>query len=169
MYKALLRFHDWLTFASLWFGAILLGVILFAYCWEVIVRYLFNAPTTWSIEVITYSQCAAVFLTIPYLCQKGGHVAVTVVIDRTSPAFAERLSWFIYLVGFVVCAILTWMSLDENVRQILNDVQIMAVHSIPKWWISVFLTYGFGMSALHYLRKLNFRTFRAESLGTGNF
>jgi TRAP-type C4-dicarboxylate transport system permease small subunit len=168
MFKALARIHNRLTDAGLWFGAILLGVIFVAYCWEVLVRYVFSSPTTWSIEVVVYSQCAGIFVTIPYLAKVGAHVAVTIIVDRTSREFGERLSWFIYLIGFVMCAILTWMSLDENIRQVVYDVNIMAVHSIPKWWISVFMTYGFGMSALHYLRKLNFRTFRAESISAVN-
>lgn len=168
MLKSLAKFHDWLTDAGLWLGAGLLGVIFVVYCWEVLVRYVFASPTTWGLEAIQYSQCIGIFVTIPYLAKTGGHVAVTIVVDRTSREFGERLSWFIYFVGFVMCAILTWMGLDENVRQIVQEVKIMAVHSIPKWWISVFLTYGFGMSAIHYLRKLNFRTFRAQSISTGN-
>jgi len=159
--------HDGLTRLGLGLGAALLGVIFVEYCYEVIMRYVFNAPTSWGAEVIAYSQAIAVFLVMPWLSKHGAHVAVTIVVERLPPKSGGVLSWLIYLVAFVVCLSGAWISLDENIRQFTEGVMLMRVHPIPQWWISVFITYGFLMSSLHFLRKLDFRTFRAEVLTTG--
>lgn len=165
---ALVRLHDGLTRLGFQISAFLLGLITVVYCLEVVLRYLFNAPTTWGGEAIAYSLCISVFLAMPHVTKIGGHVAVTIVIEKTSPRVGQMISWIIYLLAFVFCAIGTWISLDENIRQYVQKVNLMKVHPIPQWWISVFITYGFAMSAIHYLRKLSLRHFAAERLTSGN-
>lgn len=155
--RRLCRLHDALTRLSGYGGSVALGAIVVAYCYEVVARYIFNAPTTWADEAVSYSLCIGVFLMMPYVTAKGGHVAVTMIVEMAPPKLARVMTWLTLLLGFVVCAISAWMSLDENVRQFVQDVYLMKVHSIPKWWISVFITYGFASSALHFLRMLDIR------------
>jgi TRAP-type C4-dicarboxylate transport system permease small subunit len=160
------RVHDVLTQCGIVLSALLLGLITFFYTLEVVLRYIFNAPTTWTDEAISYSLLMSVFLAMPHVTKIGGHVAVTIVVDKTSPRVARAVSWVIYLVAFIICSIGTWISLDENIRQYVQDVFLMRVHPIPKWWISIFITFGFGLSALHFLRKLDPRA--TETLTSGN-
>jgi len=164
--RMLARVHDALTQLGIVLSAVLLGLITAFYTLEVVLRYLFNAPTTWTDEAISYSLCMAVFLAMPHVTKIGGHVAVTIVVDKTTPRIARAVSWVIYLIAFVICAIGTWISLDENIRQYVQEVFLMRVHPIPKWWISSFITFGFAMSALHFLRKLDPRA--TETLTSGN-
>lgn len=167
--KHLTRLHDGVTWLSYIGGTIALGVIVVSYCYEVLVRYIFNSPTTWANELVSYSLCACVFLMMPHVTQKGGHVAVTFLIDLAPKELARFMIWVTFLMGFVVTGFSTWISLDENIRQIVKNVYLMKVNPIPKWWISVFITYGFGLSALHFLRLLDYRKIVVgEGLGGGN-
>ena len=153
----LARLHDGVTRLGYFGGTIALGVITFSYCYEVLVRYIFNAPTTWANELVSYSLCASVFLMMPHVTKKGGHVAVTLFVDIAPHGLAKFMTWMICLMGFLVCVLATWISLDENIRQIVKNVYLMKVNPIPKWWISVFITFGFGLSALHFMRMLDYR------------
>lgn len=153
--RSLGRLHDALTRLSSYGGTAALGVIVVAYCYEVVARYIFNAPTTWADEAVSYSLCIGVFLLMPQVTAKGGHVAVTLLVDMAPPKLARFMIWATLFLGFLVCAISAWMSLDENVRQFVQDVQLMKVHVFPKWWISVFITYGFASAAIHFLRLLD--------------
>ena len=72
---------------------------------------------------------------------------------------SARLVW-------IVCLMVAWFGLDENLRQYLDNVRLMRVHAVPQWWISTFITYGFLMSAIHYLRQLDFRNFSAQYTAT---
>ena len=94
---------------------------------------------------------------MPHVTKKGGHVAVTLFVEMAPRGLAKFMIWVICLMGFLVCALATWISLDENIRQIVKNVYLMKVTPIPKWWISVFITYGFGLSALHFMRMLDYR------------
>ena len=166
MLRALTKAHDWLTHWSFVLASVLLGLIFVEYCLEVVLRYLLNAPTSWGGEFISYAQCASVFLVMPFLTKNGGHVAITMIIERMPPRAAGILAWILYFVSFVICALGAWITLDESVRQFIDDVQLMKVHPIPQWWVSIFVAYGFGMSALHYLRHLDFKTFQAKYAAT---
>lgn len=133
MLRALGKAHDALTRWSFVGAAILLFVIFYVYCQEVVLRYLFNSPTSWGGEVISYAQCASTFLVMPLLTKNGGHVAITLIVERLEPRAAGILSWFLYLVSFIICALGAWISLDETLRQYIDDVQLMKVHPIPQW------------------------------------
>ncbi len=151
------RAHDRLTDLSFELGKLCLAVIFVSYCWEVAARYFFNAPTWWADEAVSYSLCIGCFLMMPCVTRDRGHVAVTFLIDMLPGARAAQARRAICLVCFAVCALGFWINLDENLRQIAKDVHLMKVKPIPKYWISVFITYGFGMSALHFLRQLGRR------------
>jgi C4-dicarboxylate transporter DctQ subunit len=166
MLRTLAKAHDALTHWSFVAASVLLGIIFITYCLEVVLRYLFNSPTSWSGELISYAQCASVFLVMPILTKLGGHVAITIIIDKLPARVAGTVSWFLYLISAVICLMVVWFGFDENLRQYTNDVQLMRVHPIPQWWVSIFITYGFLMSAIHYLRHLDFRNFSAQYTGT---
>ena len=158
MFRPLFWIHDRLTDVSFQLGKLCLAIILFSYCFEVAARYFFNAPTWWADEAVSYSLCIGCFLVMPAVTRDKGHVAVTFLVDMLSPSKGKPAYWVIYLLCFLACAFGFWINLDENVRQIVKDVHLMKVKPIPKYWISIFITYGFGMSALHFLRMLDYRT-----------
>lgn len=155
--RGLARAHDGLTDVSFQFAKLCLGIIVFAYCYEVGARYFFNAPTWWADEAVSYSLCIGCFTMMPYVTREKGHVAVTLIVDLMSPRRARPVYWFIYLLGFLACAAAAWISLDENIRQVVKDVNLMKVKPVPKYWISTWITYGFVSSALYYLRMLDYR------------
>ncbi len=159
--KGLARAHDGLTDVSFQFAKLCLAIIVFAYCYEVAARYLFNAPTWWADEAVSYSLCIGIFTMMPHVTREKGHVAVTLLVDLLSPARARLVYWFIYLLGFLACAAAAWISLDENIRQVVKEIQLMKVEPLPKYWISTWITYGFASSALYYLRLLDYRKIEA--------
>src|SRR5215510_4014917 len=125
--RALLKAHDWLTHVSYVIATLLLGVIFIEYCAEVVLRYVLNAPTSWGLELVSYSQCISVFLVMPLITKTGGHIAITLLVERLPPRAAGILSWILYFVSAVICALGTWIAWDETFRQFVQDVQLMKV------------------------------------------
>jgi C4-dicarboxylate transporter DctQ subunit len=163
--KLLARLHDGITDVGFQLSKLCLGIIVFAYCFEVVSRYFFNAPTWWADEAVSYALCIGIFLMMPYVTRGKGHVAVTLVLEVLPPRETRILTWVIYLLGFLACAAATWINLDENIRQVVKDVQLMRVKPLPKWWISVWITYGFASSALYFLRFLDYRGISSDRAG----
>ena len=62
--------------------ALLAGGLIVVVCavtfYEVVARYVFNAPTTWSLDISIYAMFWACFLGGAYTLREGGHVAVDV-------------------------------------------------------------------------------------------
>lgn len=169
MLRPFLWVHDRLTDLGFQLGKLCLAIILVSYCYEVVARYLFNAPTWWADEAVSYSLCIGCFLMMPHVTREKGHVAVTFLLEMMPAEKARPAQWVIYLIGFLVCAAAFWINLDENIRQIVNDVHMMKVKPFPKYYISVFITFGFGMSALHYLRMLDYRKTETTGDSSGSY
>ena len=66
--------------------------------------------------------------------------------------------WLTYLMGFIFCGFATWISLEETVRQYVNNIDLMAVKPVPKYLISIFIPFGFASSTLHFMRLLDFKS-----------
>ena len=78
----------------------------------------------------------APFLMMPYVTWKKGHVAVALIFDILPKPAVRPAVWFTYLLGTLACALATWITGGETLRQWVNDVHIMAVEPVPKYLIS---------------------------------
>ena len=131
-------------------GLVGMGVL---YCMEVVFRYFLNSPTRWSLEVITWLMLMGTFLAIPHAVRAGMHISVTLLADLY-PKQARRILTAMNVIGVVLCGFIAWISWSENVAQYIGSIETIGNVPIPKWWLSVFITYGFGNSALWYARLL---------------
>ncbi|MBK5928387.1 TRAP transporter small permease [Rhodobaculum claviforme] len=146
------RLHDGLTEVGVGLAMAALALIVLAYAWEVVARYFLGAPTRWSADLVGYLLLFLTFMALPKVTASGGHVAVTVLLERLSPRAQLWAGRVIALLGAVVCLFLMKICLDETLRQVERNIRMMAAHPVPKAWISVWIVYGFAGSALHFLR-----------------
>ncbi len=140
-----------------------LACIVAAFALEVVRRYLFNAPTSWSSDLVSYLLCVVVFTMMPHVTASGSQVAVTVLIDALPDRRRQLVMRMIYLLGFLACAAMASFAGGETMRQIVRDIQMLAIHPIPKWWVSVWIGIGFGLSALEYLHLAFARNARLDA------
>lgn len=146
--------HDWLTSAAAILAAIGLISIVTFYVYEVVTRYVFNAPTAWVSDFVSYFLCASIFLALPKVTRDKGHVAVTILVDMMPARLAGYFHVAISLIGFGCLGFSAWISLQENMRQYTRNIETLAIISIPQWWVSGFITFGLALSAFHMLRQV---------------
>ncbi len=146
------NWHDRITRLGFSLGAITLCGIVLCFWIEVVARYFFNSPTFWSSSMVSYLFCISVSLAIPELARTHGHIAITVLPDTLSVENQARYQRVIALLSAGVCLLATWIFIQENIRQITGNTTTALGLDIPKYWISIFITYGFGNTALHFLR-----------------
>lgn len=151
--RTLLRLHGLITDLGYLAAALGLAGMGALYCMEVVFRYFLNAPTRWSLEVVTSLMLAVVFLAIPHAVRGGMHIAVTLLADLY-PGHVRRLAFALNSIGLVLCSFVAYVSLGENLAQYAGSIETIGNLVFPKWWLSVFITYGFANSALWYLRLL---------------
>ena len=149
----ILRLHGLITDVGYLAAAVGLCAMGALYCMEVVFRYFLNAPTRWSLELITFLMLIVTFLAIPHAVRGGMHIAVTLLADLY-PRHARRILFAMNVIGAALCAFIAYISILENVAQYQGMVETIGNIPIPKWWLSIFITYGFANSALWYVRLL---------------
>jgi TRAP-type mannitol/chloroaromatic compound transport system permease small subunit len=86
---------------NLWLGRQVAWVYLFAMLgtfYEVLARYLFNAPTTWAFEVTIFLCATGYLLSGPSVTARDQHIAITSIVELVGP----RLRWWMRLLALVV-------------------------------------------------------------------
>jgi TRAP-type C4-dicarboxylate transport system permease small subunit len=146
--------HDRLTIAGFAVAALLVGGIAAAFCYEVVVRYFFSAPTGWTYDVGCYFLAAVIFLAVPEMARRNAHIHVNIVADALPPRRARILRFGIGILAAAGCLVAAWITGTETWRQYLQGVQTISSLPIPKWWVSIFIPYGMLSSAFHFLRHL---------------
>lgn len=98
--RALLRLGD--------AAAVCFAVALVISTLEVLMRYAFNAPTSW-VHVSSTALCVVAFaISGAYAMARGEHMRVTVLIDRASPPWQHAGRWLALLCGAVYLLGLAW-------------------------------------------------------------
>jgi TRAP-type mannitol/chloroaromatic compound transport system permease small subunit len=91
-------------------AAMLAFVIVPVMLYEVIARYLFDAPTVWGMELATLLFGPYFLLGGPYLLHLGGHVSLDIVHRGLSPKWRRRSDLFNQIVIMMFCGILLYYS-----------------------------------------------------------
>ena len=146
--------HDQLTRLSLYVAMLCLAFIASAYCIEVVLRYFFDAPTTWVNPFTSYALCLMIFLALPEMTREGSHLCINILLESLSPATVAMLMKLVNLIGLVATLAAAWITGTETVKQYVGNIFTMAHNPIPKWIISVAIPYGFCSAALYFLRHL---------------
>lgn len=102
----MLNWIDWLSEnigkAVSWLFIITVASVFY----EVVTRYVFNAPTQWGFETSLYASAIAIILSGAYCQKKCTHIAITSVYDLLPVKPRRYLDGFNLLFTGVVCFIL---------------------------------------------------------------
>jgi TRAP-type C4-dicarboxylate transport system permease small subunit len=157
--------HDWITKAGFAVATALVALIAAEFCYEVVVRYFFDAPTAWTYDVGCFFLAAVIFLSLPEMTRRRAHIHVNLIFDTLPARGARILRYAIGLLALAACLIAAWITGSETWRQYSEGVWTLTALPIPKWWVSILLPYGLFNSALHFLRQLGGET--GETLTVG--
>ncbi len=144
------RLNWWLLLAAGF--SIVVMTLLTGY--EVVVRYIFNRPTVWTLEVSEYLLVAAVYWGMAYTLRVRGHIIVDVVYQRVSPKWQTILSVVGYALILVFCVVLTWQSGAAALKSLrLNEVSPTAM-ATPMFPIKAIIPLGGFMLCLQALQLM---------------
>jgi TRAP-type C4-dicarboxylate transport system permease small subunit len=103
-YPALQRVERWLSLAP---AAILFAMMAITFA-NVFLRYLFRAPMSGALEILSYLMGLLVFLSLPLVTARGEHVRVS-LLDTSLPGWLRRVRGVVFnLVLGVASAMLGW-------------------------------------------------------------
>jgi TRAP-type C4-dicarboxylate transport system permease small subunit len=141
------RFQEALTFGLFRIACAALVIMLSAYVAEVVLRYLFNAPTRWSSDVVSYAMLVTISFALPSVTRDGGHVAITSLIERLSTQRQQMAFRLLAWVSALVCAAATTLLIAQALAQWQGGIETVATLAIPKWCLSVAVALGMAGAA----------------------
>lgn len=147
-----LRLQDGLSVLTFWIAMAAVAYLTAATAMEVVMRYVFRAPTGWATDTSAVAFAFIAFLAAPQLTRTSGHASMTFVVQYAPGSLALWMTRISMLLGFGVCALLSWFGFFETLRLISRGVTMIAVTPIPKALVIGTIVYGLASSSLYFLR-----------------
>jgi len=115
----------------------LLMALLITY--EVIARYIFNAPTIWSMDINQYLFCAISLLGGGFCLLSEGHVRVDLFYPKFSPKTQAIVEIVTYPFALAFCGILVWLGGAEFWHVLITATTSGTALNFPMWpvWLTV--------------------------------
>lgn len=148
-YARLQRWVDVVDGVLVAIGSTMLFALMCLVVADVTRRYLFNAPISWSYEVINnYLMPGLFFFAVSHTLKAHSHVAVDIlhnyVSDRVRYVF-EAIGSVLAVPVFALCA---WVAAGITLKEFHDNAVSTTGLPIPSWTISILFPIGFGMLTL---------------------
>ncbi len=147
----------WIDYTSEFGGVVgtacMLAVTLMI-VFEVVMRYVFSAPTTWVGEMSIYMSMGIGFLGLAYALKDDGHFSITLLVDRLSPKNRLRLKVFTDFVAMLYSCIFIYKGIAmARFSYDIGDVST-GLMEIPLWIPNMLVPLGGLLLALQFVNKL---------------
>jgi C4-dicarboxylate transporter DctQ subunit len=127
---------------------------------DIFLRFFFNKPLMWSIEITEYCLIWITFLGTAWVLRREGHVMVDVIVSRIPTTSRHLLNAILSIIGILMCLLLTWY----GAKVTLDFLQLgrpMSTILMPQTWIlyiivpigSLLLTVQFIRRTLNFISK----------------
>lgn len=90
-----------------WMAPLFLVAVLIS-VYEVVLRYLFNAPTLWVHETTVLLSAACFLVSGLYTLERGEHIRITVLSDRLPRPLRVAADWLGFLLAVIFLGGLAW-------------------------------------------------------------
>jgi TRAP-type C4-dicarboxylate transport system permease small subunit len=128
-------------------GVLAMGLIL---TYEVLSRYLFNAPTIWVQETSTYLYMWTMLAAGSYTLQMRKHVHVDLVVDRLPARPKAVLEMVTRTVGMLFCAIVSVQAYDMIAATLRFGKVSATPLRVPMWIPQSALLMGFVLLTFQF-------------------
>ena len=122
---------------------------------QVVMRYVFSAPTSWSDEIAVYAMLWSVYLSVSWAVRERAHIRVMNFIDLFPRSIAIALTIFSDFLWFLFGIFLTWQSVVLNQSFWVNKYESPSL-GIDQKWPYLCLVIGFGLMTLR-IAQIYFR------------
>jgi len=137
--------------------------------YEVVMRYFFNSPTTWVMEISIYFSLAGIFLSLAYVLRGKAHVKVDFVINRLPARTTVTLEILTSFLAILYCGVMAWEGAKLVLSSYLLGEVSPTVLKVPMFLPQLFIPIGsimLGLSFIKLIREL-FRGLDAHSSAEG--
>ncbi len=133
-------------------GILIVLMSLFTFS-EVILRYVFNKPTLWTVDVCRYMLIYSVFLSSSIALEEGSHIKIDLLVEHLNIKKKRPLSLFSLGVSLVYLIILLWKSITFLKLSYTGKWVTMSHIAIHTHYLYFAMVIGLSLLILTYLFK----------------
>lgn len=148
--RAITTANRWLFQITVWGMAIVVPVMLY----EVVMRYCFNAPTVWGMELAVLLFGPYFLLGGPYLLHLGGHVNMDLFRNRMPPRARVVADVFSQIVILFFCAVMLYYATPLVLQSIEYRETTFSAWNPPLWPYKIAVPLAMLLLALQSLAEL---------------
>ena len=124
--------------------------------YEVFVRYLLNAPTSWAFDFSYILYGGLFFMSGAYTLSRGGHVRADMFSRRWPIRVQASIELFLYIVfffpGVLSMSVAGWHYAYDSFR--IKEMSINSPIGIPIWQIKMMIPFGAALLSLQGLAEV---------------
>ena len=135
-------------------GAVLIAAITVVVFYEVVARYVFAAPTEWSMELTSYALVWCGFFGAAYTLRRGRHVRVDLLLERLPVSAQRTLELFVDLVGLGFSVLVTYQGARFVYQSYITESTSVSPLRVPLFIPELAVPVGAALLALQFLARL---------------
>ena len=135
-------------------GASFILLVTLSTFYEVVARYVFKSPTTWSLDYCIYLVMWGTFIGAAYTLREGGHIHVDVLIGKFSEKRRRQLKFLIYILALLFCGFLTWRGLISCIESYRFKEVTLSYTRTPLYIPLFSIVVGGGLLVVEIIREL---------------
>lgn len=149
-------------------SCIMLAAAMLLVCLDVFMRYLFNTPILWAMDVCEFILVGIVSLGMAWLLKDEAHVRMDFLVERLSPRKKALLSAVNALIGAVTLAVILRYGVVEIAELWQRRYAVeTGVLRIPKVSLLIPIALGLFLFFVQFVRQAVVYIQRFRSLGRG--
>jgi len=122
--------------------------------YEVIARSVFNKPTIWSLEIVTYMISCIAFFGSAYVLRINKHLEINILTQLFSNKYRRLMKIFSDTVGLLFCLIVFFYGCKLiELSYILGVVSVSELR-VPLWIPQLTIPFGFFALSLEFFLRI---------------
>ena len=135
-------------------GQLALAVMVLTICYDVVMRYVFNVPTSWSLEVNTFLVIFITMIPSSEVLREDSHLRIGFFISKFEPKTQNVVRRVAALLGVAFCALMTKNGLSIAISAFQYDQRMSTPLGTPMVIPYLFIPFGFTVLGLQFIARL---------------
>ncbi|MBI9083469.1 MAG: TRAP transporter small permease [Desulfobacterales bacterium] len=157
MFQLLSRGINGLTWLAEVLAEIALAGLMLLVFHEVIVRYLFNSPTVYSVELSEYLLVVVAFMSMGWVLKEDRHVRATFVVNALPEKIRLGVDIVTSLLTMIFGGILVWKGTETAITAFTGDYHSSSLLDFPLWIPYAIIPLGALILNLQYIVRIGDR------------
>ena len=151
--ETLERGFDRLIVVFAWIAGGLMMFALAAVCVDVLMRYFFNRPLPWVLQISEYVLLYIPFLAAAYVLREESHIRIDILLNRLGRRTRNRVNAVTSVLGCGVLLVLSYYGASITVDYYHRNVPTIKYLKIPEFLVIAVIPVGCFLFALQFLRR----------------